>query len=64
MIPTEERKHLELDLDLGAGYFRVSTDRWDTLKLSADGLLMARGERVHDWALASLVETAISTRLA
>jgi hypothetical protein len=29
--PMEERKHLGFDVDLGAGYFRVPTDRWEAL---------------------------------
>jgi hypothetical protein len=31
LIPMEERKHLGMDVDLGAGYFRVPTDRWEAL---------------------------------
>ncbi len=31
LIPIEERKHLGMDVDLGAGYFRVPTDRWKAL---------------------------------
>ena len=64
LIPMEERKHLGMDVDLGAGYFRVPTDRWETLQLSTDALLMARGRRVRTRSLASLVGTVISMRLA
>ncbi len=44
LIPMEERKHLAFDVDLGAGYFRVPTDRWEALQFSTDALLMARGD--------------------
>jgi hypothetical protein len=60
----EERKHLGLDVDLGAGYFRLPTDRWEALQLSTDALLMTRGRRVQARSLASLVGTVISMTLA
>ncbi len=31
LIPMGERKHLGLDVDLGAWCFRVPTDRWEAL---------------------------------
>ncbi len=64
MIPMEERKHLGFDVDLGAGYFRVTTDRWEALHFSTDALLMARIRRVQARSLASLVGTVISMMLA
>ncbi len=39
--------HLGFDVDLGAGYFRVPTDRWEAFQLSTDALLVARGRRVQ-----------------
>jgi hypothetical protein len=63
-IPMEERKHLGLDVDLGDGYFRVPTDRWEALQLSSDALLMTRRRWAHTRSLASLVGTVISMRLA
>ncbi len=64
LITMEERKHLGMDVDLGDGYFRVPTDRWEALQLPTDALLIARGRRVHARSLASLVGTVISMRLA
>ena len=60
----EERLHLGFDVDLDAGYFRVLADRCEVLRFSTDALLMARIGRVQARALASLVGTVISKRLA
>jgi hypothetical protein len=64
LIPLLERKHLGFEVDLGVGYFRVPTDRWEAFQFSIDALLMAKGVRFLDWKLASLVGTVISMRLA
>ena len=63
-IPLLERNHLDFDVDLGAGYFRVPENRWEAIQFSFDALLTARRGRVQARALARLVETVISTRLA
>jgi hypothetical protein len=64
LIPMLKRKPLGFEVDVGEGYFRVPTDRWEALQLSTDALLMARGGRVLARNLASLVGTIISMRLA
>ena len=64
LIPMLKRKHLGFEVDLGEGYFRVPTDRWEALQISTDALLVARGERVLARKLASLVGTIISMKLA
>ncbi len=64
LIPMLKRKHLGLEVDVGEGYFRVPTDRWEALQISTDALLMARGGRVLARKIASLVGTIISMRLA
>jgi hypothetical protein len=40
LIPMLKRKHLGFEVDLGEGYFRVPTDRWEALQFSTDALLM------------------------
>jgi hypothetical protein len=64
LIPMEERKHLGFDVDLGARYFRVPTDRWEALQLSTDAFLMARGRQIQARPLTSLFGTVISIMLA
>ena len=43
LIPMEEILQLGLDVDHGAGYFRVSADRWESLQFLRGALRMARG---------------------
>jgi hypothetical protein len=40
LIPMLKRKHLGFEVDLGEGYFRVPTNRWEALQFSTDALLM------------------------